>query len=1283
MATKKSTPSAPEEATVSTSSQPTNSDGVDTESDHRSIETVDTDQPTTTAFEPRTYIEIRLSTDPLNARAVSQATTLLYESLHGLSQSGIWSSVRNRSPQPIVEWLLVADGRSDTSLRYLIGTKHDTFLDELEAIVRTTVPNTYEVVQVEWHPDQLKTALSIDPENDATSATPSEDSVETPDHLYAAGVEYRGTAELRQDWQTSLTSFDELADRSPQRRTDDESHSRRIPLATLVETLRESSVPAVYQVVCQPIGDHRVDEEQYRYDLERGLVTPADRFFDFLFPRSEEKLDPENLSASYRDRLADLEVRDLQRAVCLSARAVAITNKNPKQAEIVAQRLKSVFGHLSGPFHSIRGHVITDNDLHTGPIPPASRLLEDIRDRTIAEPTYETFERRLPWKPHESAGIVVSLDELPGFCLIDGAGLTATGQRALSARQSERTGLSLPSPEHLARYTGAGQALCMPLTDDRQPYGNPFVLRPSLQDRHLFVVGDTGSGKSVLTIGAMLSNVEATGGPEILFDYKGSGTAEEYLQAHYAAYSGLDDVYYFDLSKILPALSIFDIKPLLDAGLSREEARSRIAGHYEEILAGLMGTEQFYGATESTKAIRNHLRALYDPIHGADSISHKDLYNALQRTLSDRTPPPTSDDRLTEYFAGLLERDRDVFNKVLGGAVARVETIATDDRLAPLFDHSYTPPDSREHENESDDSDNDSDTIDTETPPHFAFTNVIDDDAVIVFDFGGMEERIKRALTLVVLSNLWTALKARAEAPNAVENPPQVNLYLEEAKDVAATQLVDTLLSQGRSFGLSVMLGVQFPGQLDSPDPSNHTYEEALNEIGTFVVGNVSIEDDLAKTLATDDLPPNKVARRLSAIRHGEWLIRPAAEFGSPAPRPFLGRSLPAPSGHPASETPLSGETQQAFEMAFELTMLETWNRAGLAHESEPVRTDRASDGTENENRADDAENSLRVDSLLPHTKRLPEPVEYDESMHALRCGACDNRYDPTIEGMQRAIECCHSLEDVDPEDIPVCEINLKLTPKEREASEWSDRQLLFLQTVYNAQQLRYDPLEYDLLCDSMIRLQEYVGIETDEIDPLIEADCLRHDTDHPHRLYTVSPDGRSAIGESYRLGVDYGHGVGDLEESSEHVLGIEVTRRYLENAYVDNPDSQVTEVIPYYDLDDQHRLDVAGIDADGEILITAEVERINNDVQHAVPEDYDKMAACDPEEAIWVIMKQADGHKLLAALNNPPEGSPRVKKTYAKTTPPQQFHIDTPGMTAIYPVEWLFDRTEKGAFPN
>jgi hypothetical protein len=253
--------------------------------------------------------------------------------------------------------------------------------------------------------------------------------------------------------------------------------------------------------------------------------------------------------------------------------------------------------------------------------------------------------------------------------------------------------------------------------------------------------------------------------------------------------------------------------------------------------------------------------------------------------------------------------------------------------------------------------------------------------------------------------------------------------------------------------------------------------------------------------------------------------------------------------------------------------------------------------------------------------------------------------------------------------------VSLKLTPEEIQASDWSPRQLLFLQTIYNAQQRRYQPLEYDIVRDSMIRLQEYVGIDDDAIADLIDAGILRHDTDHPHRLYSVAPDGREVIGESYREGVEYGHGEGDLEESAEHVLGIAVAERYLEQTYVDNPASPATELSPYHEITIEgtvSRLDLAALDDTGAIVAAVEVERLNHDYPEAVLDDFDKIAACDVDEAIWIVMSRRAGHELLEALNHPVRGPPRVEKEYSENTPPQGFKIDTAGLTAVYPVTYV-----------
>lgn len=84
-----------------------------------------------------------------------------------------------------------------------------------------------------------------------------------------------------------------------------------------------------------------------------------------------------------------------------------------------------------------------------------------------------------------------------------------------------------------------------------------------------------------------------------------------------------------------------------------------------------------------------------------------------------------------------------------------------------------------------------------------------------------------------------------------------------------------------------------------------------------------------------------------------------------------------------------------------------------------------------------------------------------------------------------------------------------------------------------------------------------------------------------------------------------------------------------------------------------QRRLDVAELDEDGDAVLTVEAERVNHDIQRAVPDDFDKIAACEPDDAIWIMMTRSDGHEVLQALTDPLAGDPRVEKTYAESAPP------------------------------
>ncbi|MFT4922001.1 MAG: DNA helicase HerA-like ATPase [Haloarculaceae archaeon] len=1154
------------------------------------------------------YFTIRPADSPLDPATVETHLRRLH-GLTGHEKAGI----RTRAPQPTIEWLLTSSG-DEHGLTYAVGVDDEAAHSSLEHAIRGLFPDSYSIAETDR--ETLLELLTLSEDADTVA------------------LAFEGSPTHRKDWQTCLTPF---ADFHESER--DRTHVRA-PLAAVAETLADSPVPICYQVLVRPKPDWSVEADERRLDLEQGSDTFGGKLMNALVgPPPEDEL---VMLGADEERVVHLRERDTHRSFEVNARAIVDSTTDPVDAERLLRDLALAFEPVGGPFYRVEGTVLTGTD--------AQQLVDKFHERTFHPPTYgRSFTS--PGR-RTSPGLVVDARELGSFCALPGDALTSAGVRGVGVTPSERTGLSLPPGDQLAPYSGAGMTLGYPLTDDDQATDEPLVLPPSLQPLHVGWFGRTGAGKSTALVNAMLANHQATEGASILIDPKGDGMGKDYLRAHFAAYGSLDDVLYFDCAAVLPAISFFDIRGELDAGIPRETAVADAVDHYVEILRAIMGRDRFDQAVRSPDIIRYLVKALFDPVHGSDHFSHRQLHEATRRMHERQSAPAVADDDLERMLGGVVANRAQTFDEIMQGVANRIEKVPVDRRLARLFNHV--------HADEDEDGDG----------SHFDLVDFLDENVVIVFDTGGLRTEAQRVLALLILSELWTALKRRRKRA-VTEDLPLVNLYIEEAASIAVSDLLQELLSQSRSFDCSVTLAMQFPAQLRGYDQD--VYDEILNNVSTVLTGNVPSDARFAQRLATDDMDSQQVGNRLRALRRGQWLVSLPAAFDRPEPRPFLVQSAPLPPGHPDGERALSFDKQSALAAAEIEMQARTRAEHGLGLSSPSVvreETPSDLDAPADSEASDGASSAVRVDSALPHTKRLPPTVEYDSSIHALRCTRCDTRYDPSIDGMERAIECCSSIDAVDGDDIPICELNLKLTEAERLDSEWSDAQLMFLQTVYNAQQLRFDPLEYDLLWDSMLRLQEYVGIESDAVQDLIDADLLRHDTDRPHRLYTVSPEGRNVIGESYRQGVDYGHGQGDLEESSEHVLGVEIGRRYLEGKYRDDPASDVVEVIPYYDLGENQRLDIAGVDSESDVVIAIEVERVNHDIKRAVPEDFDKMAACNPAEAIWIVMSHTEGHDVLAALNDPLEGDVRVEKTYAKTSPVSSFKISEAGLTAMYTVE-------------
>ncbi|MFD1568937.1 ATP-binding protein, partial [Halolamina litorea] len=648
-----------------------------------------------------------------------------------------------------------------------------------------------------------------------------------------AGVEFYGKPDRPKDWQTQLSPFETFL-------TDDHA---RIPLAAIFETMAATASPMIYQALLRPKPDWTQEAESRRVSIEAQQDTWGGELSAALFGAPEEG--QEHLSNEDQQRLEELAEKDARWSFECSARAVAIDDGH------TIRELTSAFTNVSHTCYAVGATTRTGSR--------ADALFDAMCKREF------TSTSRLPSLRTRPKPLVVDASEAANFCIVDGDALTTAGDRALAPTPREATTLPSPPAEQLDAYRGPGLPLGQPLSDDGIADPEPVTLPPSLQPMHVGWFGKTGSGKSTALINAILANHAATDGADILIDPKGDGMAQEYLRAHYATYGHLENVLYFDCAEVLPAFSFFDIRDELDAGVPRATAVEDTVDHYLEILAQIMGRDRFEQAVRSPDIIRYLLKATFDPVNGEDAFSHRAFDRTIRRMHERQAAPPVADEDLERMLAGVVANRARSFDEIMQGVANRVEKIPIDQRLARIFNH-----------------------VPEDGDPHFDLAEYLNEDVVIILDTGGLRNEAQRVLTLVVLSNLWTALRRRSQRSQG--DQPLVNLYIEEAASVAVSDLLKQLLSQSRSFDCSMTLAMQFPAQLKS---QNHdVYEELLNNISTFVAGNVAVDRLLARRLATDEMDAVAVGNRLRALRRGQWLVSLPAAFDSPEPRPFLVRSL-------------------------------------------------------------------------------------------------------------------------------------------------------------------------------------------------------------------------------------------------------------------------------------------------------------------------------------------------------------------------------------------------------
>ncbi|GAA0262372.1 ATP-binding protein [Halobacterium noricense] len=1035
------------------------------------------------------------------------------------------------------------------------------------------------------------------------------------DAVSPLGVRWCGTASRKQDWMTSLTPFTAEETNGDLSSVDEPGAA----LASLIDHLMEATAPTAFQVVFQRRASWQSDAEVRKEDLVDGRDTFFQEVVGSLLEVEEQRSDQDDrqLSEAVEKRIEYIDAKNAKRSFTVNIRAVGVpTDDTRDDLDGRMDSLLPVFDPLDGPFYEVEGQRLRD-----------SGFREKTKEKKARAALQRLLNRELTTgRGKTRSELVLCGTELANFVLVPSSEqLTVEGTRGTRAEQQSRNPLPWPNPDLIQQFQD-GMAIGYALDENGEPRPNPIRIPPDLLPTHYGRFASTGGGKSKAIINDALSLRETTGGPVVLVDPKGDGMCENYLRCHYERFGGLDDVYHFRVPETIPAFSFFDIRPALEAGRNREDAIQDKVDHFHDILRMIMGREQYGQAFVANEILSYLIKALFDEEYGNDVFGLDDLFAAALRMQRDQTIPPVSADNqnieesLTRHFA----KDNHQFQVSMDAVGNRLDKLKEDAHLRRIFSHVPEQNDAGEY-------------VDN----RFDFREFLDEDATIIFDLGDLRPEAQRAITLLLLSNLWDAVQVRRR-DGQTDYEKLTNLIIEEAAPVASTKLVsEQLLPQGRSFGLSMGLVMQFPEQVRNRN--ERAYDEVLNNIKTKLIGNISIERDLAESLAHEDLSPTELRNRINTLPSGEWIAQlPSPSFGETGPPPFSLKPLPIAPGHPESDQPLTEPQEAHFESVSRPRMVErTQAQYGLTEPTEsntaPEESSWGSSGAETTGSAADADSGTDPTQSAFISESTTEDASTSTTQPETDSDpdADESKMSPLFGQATETDEESTGDQTSEPENgaTPVQESNVPVPDDELRQRGLSRDDVRFLNRVLDVMNREDD--EYTLL-DRMSQLRdEYDDLHMEQ---LTEQDLLEADSAAGRKYYTVLPDGRDLLGRELKAGP----GAGDLGEKTPHKVGVRLLELWLQQR------DDVVRVDPYYETDDGTVLDVAGFDEDGDLVWTGEAELASNN-RHAPVEDYDKLSAVDAD-AIWAFNNRETALDVLDSLADADRVDERVSGRDARS---------------------------------
>lgn len=789
-----------------------------------------------------------------------------------------------------------------------------------------------------------------------------------------------------------------------------------------------------------------------------------------------------------------------------------------------------------------------------------------------------------------------------------------------------------PASETLAPYLDAPLPIGAVYTTDGE---SPVSIGVPLdrQRRHIAHIAASGTGKTVTAQQAVVSNMQATAGIDIVVDPKG-GFADGFLPLAYHETGSLENVTVITASTEMLRLPLWDLRPFLAADL--DIGRSRLieivvnAG-MEVLKSAATSAESFESAGQSRELIHTVVTASLRA--GADTVSLRDLLERLEAIEQGTLSLSVADPVFADYLDAETSGDARTRRAIVGGARRRLGPLIRDELLATALG---TPPEDAHHQ--------------------FDVVNALDRDAVLIIDTAGLDPTHREVIIRTITARVFAAGRLRQLA-RTDESPPLANIYLDEAHVLGDSDVLLDLLSEGRAFNISLYLMSQELAQFGS---------EAQSHIETNVGTVLTAQSDTAMghAIARGPYSARHAEQLVGRIPAGEWLVRLRPHRDHAVPDPFLISAGELPQSHP--DHPDYEALAQARRMAC-ADAIDACRARSRADDRVVTASTETPSMTSTEEITRGLNHTLWLDSVT-----LPAGTTYDAATDTLRCGDCGEEFLPTFAKLRMAIRHCTPDADLSTRELPLTDIGLEtVSPQDIALCPLSLTEVMFLRLLERARRRAIDSRAWDVRTDSMYPLRAAVGLTGPEPKTTLDdAGYISVQSELQGEYYRLTPKARELL-RRLRNGADPPEPKrGDPEESVLHIKGVELAVQAL--ATIRNePANPIEEVERYWTPpESQTRIDVVGLDGDGNPHVCVEVERSTHDLSTGVLADADAMAACDPAVSLWVVTNRRLGHTIVDHLAHPTTGAPRIDLdahgVRSETTALTTYDLDAPGCSTL-----------------